>query len=186
MLGCIEVIAGGMYSGKTEELIRRLRRATWAKQKVLLFKPIIDTRYSEKDVVSHVGAAFSAIPVTDAGCILSRAKSTDISVVGIDEAQFLEGLPEVCLALANAGKRVILAGLDMDWRGKPFGPMPELLALAEKVTKLQAICMVCGGEAGFTFKGGGSMDQVEVGGTETYEARCRSCMKLPLETRECG
>jgi thymidine kinase len=175
MPGRIEVIAGGMYSGKTEELIRRLRRAAYAKQNVILFKPEIDDRYSEENVVSHVGDSHPAIPIQSISTLEEQAMSPDVDVVGIDEAQFLPDLVAVCQRLANSGKRVVVAGLDMDWKGQPFGEMPVLMAIAESVTKLLAICVQCGADAGFSYKMSGSKQQVEVGGVEIYEARCRDC-----------
>lgn len=174
MPGMIEVIVGGMYSGKTEELIRRLRRARFGKKGVLLFKPKIDDRYSETDVVSHVRNKFPAVPVSTTEEMEGYFQE-DTEVIGIDEAQFIPDLRPFCHRMANLGKRVVVAGLDMDWRGEPFGDMPALMATAEKVTKLRAICMVCGGDAGFTYKRKGSQNQVEIGGADVYEARCRRC-----------
>ncbi len=141
--GWIEVVCGSMFSGKTEELIRRLRRAEFAKQRVGIFKPGTDTRYHESDVVSHDKRTIPSIPVRDSAALLQQAG--DLEVVGIDEAQFFdEHLPRVCEQLASQGVRVIVAGLDMDFQGRPFGPMPQLLAIAEFVTKVHAICMRCG------------------------------------------
>jgi len=174
MPGVIEVIVGGMYSGKTEELVRRLRRARFGKKKVLLFKPKIDNRYSETDVVSHALNKFPAIPVMTIEEIEGHLQE-DTEVIGIDEAQFIPELLLFCHRMANLGKRVVIAGLDMDWRGEPFGDIPALMATAEKVTKLRAICVVCGEDAGFSYKRKGSQNQVEVGGTDIYEARCRRC-----------
>lgn len=172
-MGMIEVITGGMYSGKTEELIRRVRREQYRGRKARLYKPRIDDRFDETKVVSHHGSRLEAYVVDS----ISEVKlSPDIEVVGIDEAQFFNGdLVQTCQKWANSGIRVILAGLDMDWEGHPFQPMPHLMAIAEKVTKLRAICMVCGGKAGFSYRTTTTTSQVEVGGAECYEARCRPC-----------
>ncbi|MGB9772736.1 MAG: thymidine kinase [Bacteroidota bacterium] len=178
--GWIEVIAGCMFSGKTEELIRRLRRAQIAKQTVAIFKPRIDTRYSADQIVSHNEQTLNATVVSSAREILEKSK--DVQVVGIDEGQFFEmDLVDVCEALANAGKRVIVAGLDQDYRGKPFEPIPQLMAVAEYVTKTLAICMVCGNPADRTQRITESSDRVLVGGTDMYEARCRRCWNAPSE-----
>jgi thymidine kinase len=175
--GWLEVICGSMFSGKTEELIRKLNRAKIAKQKVEIFKPAIDTRYHEVDVVSHNANAIRSTPVQSAAEILLL--SGDSQVIGIDEAQFFDdGLVEVCTKLADSGKRVIVAGLDMDFQGKPFGPMPQLMAIAEYVTKVHAICVVCGEIASYSFRKTNHSSQVMLGETESYEARCRKCMKL--------
>lgn len=172
--GWIEVICGSMFSGKTEELIRRLNRAKIAKQKIEIFKPAIDVRYHEIDVVSHNATAIRSTPVQFANDVLLLAGSCD--VVGIDEAQFFdEGLVEVCVNLANSGKRVIAAGLDMDYLGKPFGPMPALLAVAEYVNKVHAICVRCGDIASYSYRNAASQDKVLLGETDHYEARCRHC-----------
>ncbi|MFT2007239.1 thymidine kinase [Pontibacter sp. 13R65] len=172
--GWIEVICGSMFSGKTEELIRRLNRATIAKQKVEIFKPTIDKRYHEVDVVSHNANAIRSTPIDFAQDMLLLGGSCD--VVGIDEAQFFDnGLAEVCVKLANSGVRVIAAGLDMDYLGKPFGPMPDLMAVAEYVTKVHAICVQCGDIATYSFRNAVSEQQVLLGETESYEARCRHC-----------
>lgn len=172
--GQIEVICGSMFSGKTEELIRRLNRARIARQKVEIFKPSIDKRYHESDVVSHNETSIRSTPVQFAGDILLL--TGDCDVVGIDEAQFFDAeLVRVAKVLANQGKRVILAGLDMDFEGKPFDPMPELMAVAEYVTKVHAICMKCGDLAAFSLRLSTSMDKVVLGEKETYEARCRKC-----------
>jgi thymidine kinase len=169
-----------MYAGKTEELLYRLRRAQFAKQAVMLFKPAIDNRYHVSDVVSHEGAHFPAMTVESALEVLPQV-SPNVQVVGLDEAQFFgEHLVDVCQQLANQGKRVIVAGLDMDWRGKPFGLMPLLLAVSEKVTKKCAVCSVCGKDAGFTYKRTKQGGQVEVGGKDVYEARCRVCFHADL------
>lgn len=170
--GSIEVVCGCMFSGKTEELIRRLRRAKIAKQHVEIFKPAVDTRYHEEDVVSHNSTAIRSTPVQFASDILLLAGDSD--VVGIDEAQFFDQeIVKVCRTLANQGKRVIVAGLDMDANGEPFGPMPQLLAIAEFVTKLHAICAISGSLASFSFKLSDSEKTVELGESELYQARNR-------------
>lgn len=176
--GWVEVICGSMFSGKTEELIRKLNRAKIAKQRVEIFKPAIDTRYHEADIVSHNANSIRSTPVQSAQEILLL--SGDCQVIGIDEAQFFDdGLVEVCNKLAETGKRVIVAGLDMDFQGKPFGPMPHLMAIAEYVTKVHAICMVCGSLASYSHRKTNNNSQVMLGETESYEARCRKCMQLP-------
>lgn len=175
--GWLEVICGSMFSGKTEELIRKLKRAQIARQSVEIFKPAIDTRYHETEIVSHNANAIRSTPVNSAQEILLFSGDSD--VIGIDEAQFFdEALVEVCIKLADSGKRVIVAGLDMDFQGKPFGPIPQLMASAEFVTKLHAICMVCGELASFSYRKTNEISQVMLGETDTYEARCRTCMKL--------
>ena len=178
--GWLEVICGPMFSGKSEEMIRRLRRAEIAGQRVVIFKPQIDDRYDATDVVSHAGARMRAVPVTSVAEIAACAQSFD--VVGIDEAQFLgEGVVATALGLADAGTRVIVAGLDQDFRRLPFGPMPALLSHAEFVDKLQAVCHRCGGPATTTQRLVDGMpapysgDTVVVGAAEQYEARCRGC-----------
>lgn len=172
--GQIEVICGSMFSGKTEELIRRLTRARIARLKVEIFKPSLDKRYHEEDVVSHNENSIRSTPVNFAGDILLLAGDCD--VVGIDEAQFFDvDLADVVQKLANQGKRVILAGLDMDFEGKPFEPMPQLMAIAEYVTKVHAICMKCGDLAAFSLRLTASRDKVMLGEKESYEARCRKC-----------
>ncbi len=172
--GWIEVICGSMFSGKTEELIRRLNRARIAKLKVEIFKPGIDVRYSEEDVVSHNANALHSTPVENASQILLYA--TDCDVVGIDEAQFFgNDLVDVCQQLANQGVRVVIAGLDMDYTGKPFGPMPHLMAIAEDVTKVHAICMKCGGLAQYSHRIIEGDKLVVLGETESYEPLCRDC-----------
>ncbi|MES2797996.1 MAG: thymidine kinase [Bacteroidota bacterium] len=174
--GWLEVICGSMFSGKTEELIRKLNRAKIAKQKVEIFKPAIDTRYHDADIVSHNANTIRSTPVQTSHEILLL--SGDSQVIGIDEAQFFdEGLIEVCTLLANSGKRVIVAGLDMDFQGKPFGPIPHLMAIAEYVTKVHAICVVCGELASYSYRKTNNSSQVMLGETESYEARCRNCMK---------
>ncbi|RMG12038.1 MAG: thymidine kinase [Deltaproteobacteria bacterium] len=173
--GWIEVICGPMFSGKTEELIRRITRARIARQRVQVFKPAMDDRYHATRVVTHEGTALESLPVADAEEILSRVDDR-VQVVGIDEAQFFGGdLVEVAETLANRGVRVIVAGLDQDYRGVPFGPMPALLAVAEFVTKQLAICMVCGNPAGRSQRLTAARDQVVVGAQDVYEARCRRC-----------
>lgn len=174
--GWIEVVTGSMFSGKTEELIRRIRRAEIAQQKIAIFKPKIDKRYSEKDVVSHDSKTIPSIPVTEAKEILEHIK--DIEVIGIDEAQFFENdLPEICNYLANNGKRVIIAALDMDFTGKPFGPVPQLLAIAEYVTKVHAICMKCGNLAHYSHRLSDAQKLVILGEKDIYEPLCRECYK---------
>lgn len=175
--GWIEVICGSMFSGKTEELIRRLKRAKIANQKTEIFKPKIDTRYDGRKVVSHDENSILAQPVDTSKQLLSLTDG--IGVVGIDEAQFFdEDLPEVCQSLALRGKRVIVAGLDMDFRGKPFGPMPNLLAVAEYITKVHAICQHCGNLATHSFRLAVENDTVLLGEKESYEARCRTCYHM--------
>lgn len=172
--GSIEVVCGSMFSGKTEELIRRMKRAQFAKQRVEIFKPAIDVRYSEEDVVSHDKRAIPSTPVESSGSILLLAN--DVDVVGIDEAQFFDmGIVEVCTELANRGIRVIVAGLDMDFKGVPFGPMPNLLAIAEDVYKTHAICVNCGDLAYVSHRLVDSEKRVLLGETEKYEPLCRSC-----------
>lgn len=172
--GWLEVICGSMFSGKTEELIRRLKRVEFAKQKLLLVKPAIDNRYAEESVVSHKGSSFQAIPVKNSAEILKHWKKEKI--VAIDEAQFFdEGLTDVCNELTKQGVRVIAAGLDMDYLGKPFGPMPNLLCMAEYITKVHAICVSCGNLAQFSHRTIKEDSQVLVGAVEAYEPLCRSC-----------
>src|SRR5690349_6034727 len=172
--GWIEVICGSMFSGKTEELIRRLNRAKIAKQKVEIFKPAIDTRYDAIDVVSHNANAIRSTPISFAHDMLLLASNCD--VVGVDEAQFFdEALTDVCVQLANSGVRVVVAGLDMDYLGKPFGAMPALMGVAEYVTKVHAVCMQCGDIASYSFRNAVSEQKILLGETESYEARCRHC-----------
>ena len=172
--GQIEVICGSMFSGKTEELIRRLTRARLAKQQVEIFKPSVDTRYHDTHVVSHNETSIRSTPVNFAGDILLLSGTCD--VVGIDEAQFFdEDIVRVVQLLANQGKRVILAGLDMDFEGKPFDPMPKLMAIAEYVTKVHAICMQCGDLAAFSYRLSAATEKVVLGEKDSYEARCRKC-----------
>jgi thymidine kinase len=176
--GWIEVVCGCMYSGKTEELIRRLRRAQIAKQKVLIFKPKIDNRYSSNQIVSHSEQSLPSIVVDNPSEILNLAK--DAQVIGIDEGQFFSpDLVEVCEELANAGRRVIVAGLDQDYRGRPFEPIPKLLAVAEYITKTLAICMQCGNPADRTQRTTEQHELVVVGARGVYEARCRKCFVPP-------
>ena len=178
--GRIEVVCGSMFSGKTEELIRRLRRAQFARQRVEIFKPAIDTRYSEEDVVSHDQKHIRSTPVDSSASILLL--SSDIDVVGIDEAQFLDqGLVDVCNELANRGVRVIIAGLDMDFRGQPFGPMPALCAIADDVTKVHAICVKCGSLAYVSHRTVADERRVLLGETQEYEPLCRHCYQITLE-----
>jgi len=170
--GWVEVICGSMFSGKTEELIRRLKRAKIAKQKVEIFKPVIDTRYDDEDVVSHDANTIRSTPVQSSSQILLMAN--DFDVVGIDEAQFFDNeLASVCNMLANNGIRVIVAGLDMDYLGKPFGPIPELMAIAEYVTKVHAICPHCGDLANYSHRTVDQDGQVMLGETDVYEPLCR-------------
>lgn len=172
--GQIEVICGSMFSGKTEELIRRLTRARIAKQKVEIFKPSVDRRYDDSDVVSHNENSIRSTPVNFADDIMLL--SGDCDVVGIDEVQFFDNqIIEVVKNLALQGKRVIVAGLDMDFEGNPFDPMPKLMAIAEYVTKVNAICMKCGNLAAFSFRLSDSKEKVVLGEKESYEARCRKC-----------
>lgn len=175
--GWIEVICGSMFSGKTEELIRRLNRAKIARQKIQIFKPALDKRYHEENIVSHNDNSIPSIPVQSSQQISDLAQNCE--VVGFDEAQFFdEGIVEVCDQLANSGKRVIIAGLDMDYMGKPFGCMPQLMAIAEYVTKVHAVCMVCGEVASHSYRLSPSNERVLLGETDLYEARCRRCFNL--------
>ncbi len=177
--GRIEVVCGSMFSGKTEELIRRMKRAKFAKQKVEIFKPALDTRYSEIDVVSHDRNSITSTPVDSSGAI--ALLSSDIDVVGIDEAQFFdEGLVDVCNALANNGVRVIVAGLDMDFKGKPFGPIPALCAIADEVTKVHAICVKCGALAYVSHRLVDNDRRVLLGEQAEYEPLCRECYEKCL------
>lgn len=172
--GWIEVVCGSMFSGKTEELIRRLKRAEFAKQKVEIFKPAVDTRYDDEEVVSHDSNAIRSTPVPASSNILLLAEG--VEVIGIDEAQFFDmGLVAVCNQLADQGSRVIIAGLDMDYTGKPFGPIPHLLATAEYVTKVHAICMRCGDLANHSHRFEGSDSLVQLGEQDSYEPLCRAC-----------
>jgi len=176
--GWIEVVAGCMFSGKTEELIRRMRRAQIAKQPVKIFKPKIDNRYSDSKIVSHSEQSLPSEVVSSAQEILELSK--DAQVIGIDEAQFYDSdLVDVCNKLADQGKRVIIAGLDQDYRGIPFEPMPQLLAIAEYITKTLAICVNCGNPADRTQRTIKSGGRVLVGAADSYEARCRKCHYIP-------
>jgi len=179
--GWIEVICGSMFSGKTEELIRRLKRARIANKNIMAFKPTVDTRYHETHIMSHDENSTLSVPVQHSSEIIKMVNN-ETELVAIDEAQFFdENLPEVCSQLAQSGKRVVIAGLDMDYTGKPFGPMPQLLAMAEYVTKLHAICMVCGGTAQLSCrKHAESEEQVLLGAKDIYEARCRKCFTLKM------
>ncbi len=181
--GWIEVVCGSMFSGKTEELIRRLKRAEFAKLKVEIFKPSVDTRYDENDVVSHQGTSIRSTPVPASENILLLAN--DVDVIGIDEAQFFdEQLPMVCEKLANSGIRVIVAGLDMDFAGNPFGPIPALLAKAEYVTKVHAICMNCGDLAQFSHRKTAEDKLVLLGEVDEYEPLCRKCYTSAINLNE--
>jgi thymidine kinase len=172
--GSIEVICGSMFSGKTEELIRRLRRAQIARLGVEIFKPRTDTRYHELEVVSHNRTSIQSTPVDNASSILLLGSG--VEVVGIDEAQFFDAeLPDVCTKLAAQGIRVIVAGLDMDFQGRPFGPMPALMAIAEDITKVHAICVQCGNPASYSYRTVTSEATILLGEKESYEPRCRSC-----------
>jgi thymidine kinase len=179
--GWIEVIVGSMFSGKTEELIRRLRRAEYARMSTEIFKPSIDTRYSEEDVVSHDEKSIRSTPVESAQNILILASEVD--VVGIDEAQFFDqGLVNVCNELANQGARVVVAGLDMDFMGNPFGPIPALMATAEHVTKIHAICVRCGNLANHSHRKTKSKKLVVLGETDEYEPLCRTCFNKAIKS----
>ncbi len=178
--GRIEVVCGSMFSGKTEELIRRMKRAKFARQSVVIFKPAIDTRYSEEDVVSHDKNSIPSTPIDSSGSILLL--SSGIDVVGIDEAQFLDdGLISVCNDLANRGIRVIVAGLDMDYKGIPFGPMPGLCAIADEVTKVHAICVKCGNLAYVSHRLVADDKRVLLGEQTEYEPLCRECYQKALK-----
>lgn len=180
--GWIEVICGCMFSGKTEELIRRLKRAEIAKMNVKIFKPMIDNRYSLNEIVSHSEKSMPSELVENANEILEKAK--DAQIVGIDEAQFFnEDLIKVCEQLANDGKRVIVAGLDQDYQGIPFDPIPQLLGIAEYITKTLAICVECGNPANRTQRKVASSERVLVGAADSYEARCRKCHYIPQSLR---
>jgi thymidine kinase len=177
--GSIEIICGAMFSGKTEELLRRIRRAQLAKQKVEIFKPAVDNRYDEANIVSHDARSVSSTPVSSAARILLLVQDAD--VVGIDEAQFFDkGLAGVCDELANQGIRVIVAGLDMDFRGKPFGPIPDLMAAAEYVTKVHAICLRCGNLAQYSYRKAADEKLVLLGEKDAYEPLCRVCYNEAL------
>lgn len=178
-MGQIEIITGSMFSGKTEELIRRVRRALFAKQKVQAFKPATDNRYDKSRIVSHGDTSIEAVPVPADGHIILELVETDTKVVAIDEAQFFEDdIILIVNRLADQGYRVIIAGLDQDFEGKPFGSMPDLMAIAEEVTKVRAICSVCGLDASRTQRLVEDKAQVRVGGSDAYEARCRACHRF--------
>jgi thymidine kinase len=175
--GSIEVICGSMFSGKTEELIRRMKRAQIAKLEVEIFKPLIDTRYAVAEVVSHDKNSINSTAVESSSTILLLG--TQAQVVGIDEAQFFDdNLPEVCNVLANKGIRVIVAGLDMDFKARPFGPVPALMAIAEHVTKVHAVCVCCGAPANYSYRTSSKEGKVLIGEKESYEPRCRNCYYL--------
>ena len=181
--GRIEVVCGSMFSGKTEELIRRMKRAMFAKQKVEIFKPSLDTRYSDVDVVSHDQHSIPSTPIDSSSTI--ALLSSDIDVVGIDEAQFLDdGVVDVCNDLANRGVRVIVAGLDMDFQGKPFGPMPALCAIADEVTKVHAICVKCGALAYISHRLVANDKRVLLGEQMEYEPLCRECYQRIVNDNE--
>jgi len=178
--GSVEVITGSMFSGKTEELIRRLRRAKFAGLRVEIFKPSVDKRYSENRVVSHDDNSIVSTPVENASSILLLAGNVD--VIGIDEAQFFDNsIVEVCNTLADSGVRVVVAGLDMDFKGKPFGPMPSLLAVAEYITKVHAICMRCGNLAQYSFRKSEESQVVLLGEKDKYEPLCRYCYEIAVK-----
>lgn len=174
-VGWIEVIAGSMFSGKSEELIRRLKRARIARQKVQVFKPVIDVRYSKEEIASHSGQKHLSVPVASTAEMMEQI-ADDTKVVGIDEAQFFDmDILDAVNQLAERGKRVIIAGLDQDYTGKPFEPMPQLLSIAEFITKTHAICVKCGSTANYSQRTVESEERVEVGAADKYEARCRQC-----------
>lgn len=181
--GRIEVVCGSMFSGKTEELIRRMKRAKFAKQRVEIFKPAMDVRYSAEDVVSHDQNSIPSTPIDTSSSILLLASNID--VVGIDEAQFLDqGLIDVCNQLANKGIRVIVAGLDMDFQGKPFGPIPGLCAIADEVVKVHAICVKCGALAYISHRLVNNDKRVLLGEKQTYEPLCRECYQRALQEEQ--
>ena len=181
--GRIEVVCGSMFSGKTEELIRRMKRAKFAKQRVEIFKPAMDVRYSAEDVVSHDQNTIPSTPIETSSSILLLASNID--VVGIDEAQFLDqGLIDVCNQLANKGVRVIVAGLDMDFQGKPFGPIPGLCAIADEVVKVHAICVKCGALAYISHRLVDNDKRVLLGEKQTYEPLCRECYQRALQEEQ--
>ncbi|HVT02221.1 MAG TPA: thymidine kinase [Thermoanaerobaculia bacterium] len=180
--GWIEIIAGGMFSGKSEELIRRLRRAVIARQRVQVFKPLIDDRFSLEEVVSRDERRLKAIPVATSAALLSRVE-LGVQVIGVDEIQFFDdGIVDVCMQLADAGMRVIAAGLDQDYMRRPFGPMPALLSVAEEVSKMHAVCVRCSNAAHYSQRISGGNSQVEVGDS-SYEARCRACYEIYRASR---
>lgn len=180
--GWIEVVCGSMFSGKTEELLRRLKRAWYARQNYILFKPEKDNRFASREVVSHDENAMECITLRHSEDILKFVSG--VEVIGIDEAQFFdENLAEICSQLAVAGKRVIVAGLDMDFLGRPFGPIPQLLAIAEYVTKVHAICPHCGNLASHSYRFANSEETILLGAAESYEPRCRKCFSLGEKLR---
>ena len=182
-MGWIEIICGSMFSGKTEELIRRIKRAKIANQTVHIFKPKMEIRYHKEKIVSHDDNQIDSTPISDPKEILNWADKVD--VIGIDEAQFFSpNLAEVCNQLANNNKRIIIAGLDMDFLGNPFGIMPNLMAMAELVTKVHAICMKCGSEAQFSYRFSNSGGQVKLGEKDLYEPRCRTCFNQGMEKQQ--
>jgi thymidine kinase len=184
--GWIEVITGSMFSGKSEELIRRVRRAQIARQKVQIFKPSVDERFSDAEIVSHSEMRIQGVKV-DSSTELLRLVSEDTEVVAVDEAQFFDkDLPAACTMLAESGKRVVVAGLDTDYLGKPFEPMPVMMAIAEYVTKMHAICMVCGNPASHTQRLVASDERLLLGASGMYEARCRRCFDPKLATTAAG
>ena len=181
--GCIEVVCGSMFSGKTEELIRRLKRAQFANQKIAIFKPAVDNRYSDVEVVSHDFHKITSNPISDPAAMLEVGP--EIEVVGVDEAQFFDAsLVDVCQTLANRGIRVIVAGLDTDYLGIPFGPMPQLMAVAEDVQKVHAICVKCGSLANHSHRLSKSKDLVVLGEKDIYEPLCRECYNAARQTEE--
>ncbi len=183
--GWIEVICGSMFSGKTEELLRRIRRAEFANQKIELFKPAIDTRYDETEVVSHNESSRVSTPVNSSSEILLYINMSEVQVVAIDEVQFFDdGIVEVCNQLADAGIRVIVSGLDMDYKGVPFGPMPRLMAVAEYVSKQHAICTRCGDLAQFSYRIVPNQQQVLLGEKDAYEPLCRHCFDKAMNNTE--
>jgi thymidine kinase len=182
--GWIEVVCGSMFSGKSEELIRRIRRCQIAKQRIQIFKPQRDTRFSKTDIVSHNESRIASVPVSDSQ-ELYRLVEPETQVVGIDEAQFFDnGLVQVCEILANEGKRVIVAGLDQDYRGLPFEPLPQLMAVAEFVTKCLAICVVCGNPANRSYRKVASEERILLGATDVYEPRCRKCFRVEEDQKD--
>ena len=182
--GWIEVVCGSMFSGKSEELIRRMRRCQIARQRIQVFKPQRDTRFSKTDIVSHNENRIPSVPVNDSQ-ELYHMVNPDTQVVGIDEAQFFDnGLVQVCETLANEGKRVIVAGLDQDYRGIPFEPLPQLMAIAEFVTKCLAICVVCGNPANRSYRKVASEERILLGATDVYEPRCRKCFRVEEDQKE--
>ncbi|MBD1434761.1 thymidine kinase [Sphingobacterium sp. DN00404] len=173
-VGSIEVICGSMFSGKTEELIRRMKRAQFAKLPVEIFKPAMDIRYADHAIVSHDSNSIPSTPIAHSSAILLLG--TETKVVGVDEAQFFDDeLPHVCVQLANKGVRVIVAGLDMDYKGLPFGPIPALMAIAEHVTKVHAVCVQCGAPAAYSYRIASSENRILLGEKNSYEPRCRAC-----------